>query len=72
MEDDYMCSIKERPYYSLMMIMKKRGITQAYLADKTGINAKSLNLKIWGKHAFKFREIQTIANILDISIDSVD
>ncbi|TPR12417.1 helix-turn-helix domain-containing protein [Apilactobacillus timberlakei] len=67
-----MCSIKERPYYKLMMILKKKNVTQAELSRKTGISRNNISLKIRGKHAFRYREMQKIAKILNVSQDDID
>lgn len=61
---------KAEPYYGLMIKMKKKGETQASLAELIGVNRTTFNQKlnrINGKD-FYYSEAKQIADCLNISV----
>lgn len=62
----------KKPYFNLIMIMKRKGITQKQLANNIGMDATMLNLKINGKRSMKLEEAKLIAHNLQISLDDIE
>lgn len=56
----------------LLSKFAERGLTQAEIADKLGINASSLNRKMNGETEFKRNEINLLKSILCLSANDVD
>lgn len=46
--------------------LKKKGLSQATLAEKIGIDKVTLNRKFQGKSPFMYTEVADICEILDI------
>lgn len=60
---------KTKPYYGLLIVMKKKGITQKELSEFLGINRTSMSAKLNGKISLSFQEAVAISDYLNISLD---
>lgn len=60
-----------KPYFGLMDLMKRRGVTQNELANELGIDRATFNVKINRNNGrdFTFSEAIKIASFLGDSID---
>lgn len=62
----------DKPYFGLMDLMKRKGITQNEMADKLGMDRSTFNLKINRTRGrdFTLGEAVQMAKILNESIDA--
>lgn len=64
--------VKGKPYYDLMLIMKRKRITQTQLSDAIGINRSSLNAKLNGRVALNFEEAIAISDYLNVPLEDIN
>lgn len=60
---------KTKPYYGLLIFMKKKGVTQKELGQHLGLNRSSMSAKLNGKISLSFQEAVAISDYLGISLD---
>lgn len=64
--------VKDKPYFDLLNIMRRKGVTQTELCKAIGVNRSSLNAKLNGRMQLNFPEAVAIADYLRIKLEDIN